>query len=59
MPEMKGRTLEELNEMFAARVPTRKFPQYQCAMHEEIVRDVNAQKGGGEVFEIEDVRSSK
>lgn len=30
LPELKGRSLEELNEMFAARVPTRKFTKYTC-----------------------------
>lgn len=30
LPEMKGRSLEELDEMFAARVPTRKFKGHVC-----------------------------
>ncbi|GKZ42253.1 hypothetical protein AbraIFM66951_000961 [Aspergillus brasiliensis] len=30
LPETKGRTFEELDEMFAARVPTRQFKWYQC-----------------------------
>ncbi|GKZ37267.1 hypothetical protein AbraIFM66950_008724 [Aspergillus brasiliensis] len=30
LPETKGRTFEELDEMFAARVPTRQFKRYQC-----------------------------
>lgn len=30
LPELKGRSLEELNEMFAARVPTRRFKEYIC-----------------------------
>jgi hypothetical protein len=36
---MKGRSLEELDKMFAAKVPARNFKDYQCvtvdqAMHE-------------------------
>jgi hypothetical protein len=34
MPEMKGRSLEELDEIFAARIPARKFQSYQCAIRE-------------------------
>ncbi|KAF7624106.1 putative transporter [Aspergillus flavus] len=34
IPEMKGRTLEELDEIFAARVAARKFKSYQCLIGE-------------------------
>ncbi|KAI1276823.1 MFS monosaccharide transporter-like protein [Xylaria sp. FL0933] len=30
LPEVKGRTLDEIDEMFEARVPARKFRKYQC-----------------------------
>ncbi|CAK49120.1 MFS general substrate transporter [Aspergillus niger CBS 101883] len=30
LPETKGRSFEELDEMFAAGVPTRQFQRYQC-----------------------------
>ncbi|KAI1329521.1 MFS monosaccharide transporter-like protein [Xylariaceae sp. FL0255] len=30
LPEAKGRTLEEIDEMFLARLPARKFRKYQC-----------------------------
>ncbi|KAM7198323.1 general substrate transporter [Rhypophila sp. PSN 637] len=30
LPETKNRTLEEIDEMFHARVPTRKFGSYRC-----------------------------
>ncbi|KXS93672.1 hypothetical protein AC579_3593 [Pseudocercospora musae] len=30
MPEMKGRSLEQLDEIFAAKVPARKFKAHQC-----------------------------
>jgi MFS transporter, SP family, sugar:H+ symporter len=29
LPELKGRSLEELDEMFAAKLPLRKFRDYQ------------------------------
>jgi hypothetical protein len=34
MPEMKGRSLEELDEIFAARVQARKFKSYHCLIRE-------------------------
>ncbi|RDL29893.1 MFS general substrate transporter [Venustampulla echinocandica] len=30
LPEVKGRTLEEVDEMFEAKIPARKFRQYVC-----------------------------
>ncbi|RSL94997.1 hypothetical protein CDV31_014095 [Fusarium ambrosium] len=30
LPELKGRTLEEINQMFEAKLPARKFRTYQC-----------------------------
>lgn len=27
---MRGRTLEEIDELFQNRVPTREFPKYHC-----------------------------
>jgi len=35
VPETKDRTLEELDEMFAAKVPARKFSSYVCAGTEQ------------------------
>ncbi|KAL2864127.1 general substrate transporter [Aspergillus lucknowensis] len=44
IPEMKGRSLEELDEIFAARVPARKFAGYQCLIREAARMDaVNAE----------------
>lgn len=37
---MKGRTLEELDEIFAAKVPARKFSSYECNIRYEAERDV-------------------
>ena len=31
LPELKNRSLEELEELFAAKVPLRKFGQYQSS----------------------------
>lgn len=30
IPEFKGRSLEQLDEMFEAKVPTRDFATYEC-----------------------------
>ncbi|KAK4233935.1 general substrate transporter [Achaetomium macrosporum] len=48
LPETKGRTLEEINEMFEARLPARKFRKYVCVGHtgEKVVQ-------GKEVVEME------
>ncbi|KAH8647097.1 general substrate transporter [Ilyonectria robusta] len=57
IPELKDRTLEEVDELFAARISAREFIGYKCMTHEDIVRNVKEQKtGAGEVFEIEDIR---
>ncbi len=34
VPETKGRSLEEIDEMFANRVPVRGFKQYECLSSE-------------------------
>lgn len=34
LPEMKGRSLEELDELFQNRVSVRDFPKYQCVSSE-------------------------
>lgn len=36
LPETKGRTFEELDYMFEARVPPRKFKNYQVAVADEV-----------------------
>ena len=30
LPEMKGRSLEEIDELFEKRVPLRQFARYEC-----------------------------
>ncbi|KAJ5669506.1 hypothetical protein N7462_010576 [Penicillium macrosclerotiorum] len=53
MPEMKGRSLEELDEIFAARVPARKFESYQTVIRELARIDaVNAKSAGQHIEKI-------
>ncbi|KAH7121082.1 general substrate transporter [Dendryphion nanum] len=40
IPEMKGRSLEELDEIFEAGVSARKFPQYKCTIIEDVKQEV-------------------
>ena len=37
---MKGRSLEELDEIFEAGMPARRFPEYKCKIVEEVKQDV-------------------
>jgi hypothetical protein len=48
IPEMKGRSLEELDEMFMAKVSVRNFRNYQCQLKEDAVNDVMQHKLTGE-----------
>lgn len=49
IPETRDRTLEEIHEMFEARVPARKFKGYVCASTQAM------HHGKEEVQEMEDV----
>ncbi|KAH7379153.1 general substrate transporter [Phaeosphaeria sp. MPI-PUGE-AT-0046c] len=40
IPETKARSLEELDEIFEAGIPARKFKQYQCRIVEQAKHDV-------------------
>ena len=52
MPEMKGRSLEELDEIFTAGVSARKFKSYQCLIREVARVDaVNAKGARNDVKE--------
>ena len=44
VPETKGRTLEEIDELFANRVSVRNFRTFQTAIMEEALRDVNKRR---------------
>lgn len=37
---MKGRSLEELDEMFLNRVSVRNFRKYECALRQDAANDV-------------------
>ena len=44
MPEMKGRSLEELDELFLNRVSVRNFRKYECALRQDAANDVQMKK---------------
>ena len=44
VPETKGRTLEEIDELLANRVSVRNFRTFRTAIMEEALRDVNKRK---------------
>ncbi|ETI23910.1 hypothetical protein G647_05717 [Cladophialophora carrionii CBS 160.54] len=39
LPEVKGRTLEEIDEMFEAKLPARKFRKYKCVQSAVILEE--------------------
>ncbi len=45
MPEMKGRSLEELDEIFAARTPAWKFKEFQTIIRDEAAHDMREHTG--------------
>lgn len=52
-PETKGRTPAELDEMFTARLPARKFPKHRSMLNQENIMTEKARLGG--VTRIEEV----
>jgi sugar porter (SP) family MFS transporter len=44
LPETKGRTLEEIDEMFEARLPARKFRKYVCVGHAAAAQARNGER---------------
>lgn len=57
MPEVMGRSLEEVTEMFEARIPARKFRQYKCVGAETLGAVARAEKlSDGEGSLNDDVR---
>jgi SP family sugar:H+ symporter-like MFS transporter len=48
LPEIKNRTLEEIDEMFEARLPARKFRKYVCT------GKFNGVTGAGEKVQMRD-----
>lgn len=47
MPELKGRTLEEIDELFANKVPAWKFKTYQTTIQEEALAEVRRHEAKG------------
>lgn len=45
MPELKGRTLEEIDELFAEKVPAWKFKSYKTTIQEKAMAEVRKQEG--------------
>lgn len=48
MPELKGRTLEEIDELFANKVSAWKFKSYKTTIMDEAFRDVQKRETFGE-----------
>lgn len=45
IPEMKGRSLEELDELFENHVSVKKFRKYHTRIQDDAVHDVQASIG--------------
>ena len=58
LPEVKNRTLEEIDEMFEARLPARKFASYKCVGVFNNL-DADARKIIEKEHEVEVLRSEK
>ncbi|KAF2015334.1 monosaccharide transporter-like protein [Aaosphaeria arxii CBS 175.79] len=58
LPEVKNRTLEEIDEMFEARLPARKFASYKCV---GVINNLNAEarRSIEEEKEVQVFRSEK
>ncbi|KAG8624009.1 hypothetical protein KVT40_008985 [Elsinoe batatas] len=56
IPEMKGRTLEEIDEMFMHRVGARKFHAYVSTIHDEAMMDIKLNTG---VFDEKDMGETR
>lgn len=48
IPELKGRTLEEVDELFAKQVPARMFKSYVTTIQEEALADLHSHETAGE-----------
>ncbi|KAI0508901.1 MFS monosaccharide transporter-like protein [Xylaria bambusicola] len=66
LPEVKGRTLEQIDEMFEAGVPARKFRKYQCTRRVDDekpqvdhVESQSSQEDGSEPKVVANVSTSK
>lgn len=50
-PEMKGRSLEELDEMFNAKITVFKFRSYKCTGIGARITEIQDKNAGGEVID--------
>ena len=48
LPEVKGRSLEEIDELFQNRVSVRDFPKYECVSSEKAKEIASKIAQGGE-----------
>ncbi|POS77113.1 hypothetical protein DHEL01_v204490 [Diaporthe helianthi] len=55
MPELKGRTLEEIDELFAEKVPAWKFKGYKTTVQEKAMAEVRKHEGSEEKVPISEV----
>jgi len=46
VPETKGRTLEEIDELFNNRVPVRKFETYRTTIVDTALKHIKERAGG-------------
>jgi SP family sugar:H+ symporter-like MFS transporter len=53
LPEIKNRTLEEIDEMFEARLPARQFRKHVCTGHFNGVVDAEEKRSDSEKEEVE------
>jgi len=62
LPETKDRTLEELDELFEARVPARKFRSYVCVKTRAVMDHAAAEETVGaekeKAIEVENIRET-
>lgn len=63
LPEIKGRSLEEIDELFQNRVSVKDFPKYHCdsavRAHEAALRDLGLDKKQTQTVEVVDVEMKK
>lgn len=52
LPETRGRTLEEIHEMFDQGVPSRKFKGFVCAATQAMATEVIEKERGAHVEDI-------
>jgi hypothetical protein len=56
LPDVKGRTLEEIDELFEKRISIKEFPKYECqssTQAQNIIVQKLEEKRSGHVEEVE------